>query len=281
LTAYLLTVHGGIAFGEKVAIIPIHGTISLSQDTGLFAQDRVTPDKFKEQLRKAERDSSVKAIVVDINSPGGSVVASEEIAYALKQASKPTVAWLSEIATSGAYYVASSADYIVADRACITGSIGVVSIFPEYSKLLEKLGINFTVIKGGEFKDFSSGFRPMTEEEKKMMEEVILEVYNQFIRDVAENRNFSLEYAQSIAEGKIYSGVKAKELGLVDEVGNRDRAIEIASHMGGIKGKPKVVTYRKGGLLEEFIKTAFTRIGYGFALGLIENSGGSNLFSSM
>jgi protease-4 len=269
--AYLITKHKEIAFGEKVAVIPLRGTIALSQDSGIFAEERATPKKIKDQLKKAERDSSVKAVVIEIDSPGGSVVAAEEIADAIEEFPKPTVAWLGEMATSGAYYVATSADYIVADQASLTGSIGVISIFPEYSKLLEKLGVNMTVIKAGEFKDFSSGFRPMTEEEKEMMEEVIFEVYEQFLDRVAVNRNLSDDYVRSVAEGKIYTGVKAKELRLVDEVGNRDKAIDIASHMGGIKGKPQVVTYRKVGFLEEFIGTAFANFGYGFAKGLVES----------
>jgi protease-4 len=268
--AYLLSKHEGVAFGEKVAVIPLYGTISYSQDTGFFAESRVTPAKFKEQLKKAENDDSVKAIVIDINSPGGSVVASEEIATALERTSKPTVAWLSEVATSGAYYVASSADYIVADKASITGSIGVISVFPQFSELLDKIGVNFTIIKGGEFKDFSTGYRPMRDEEIEMMEEVVSEIYDQFLWKIASNRNFSIEYARSIAEGKVYSGVKAAELGLVDEIGDREKAIEIASRMGGIKGEPKVVTYRKSGILEEFIGSAFMNIGYGFAKGLVE-----------
>jgi protease-4 len=277
--AYLFTKPEEIFFGDKVAVIPLYGTISLSQDSGFFAEDKATPNNFKEQLHKAEKDSSVKAIVIEINSPGGSVVASEEIADAIDETTKPTVAWFSEMALSGGYYVGSSADYIVADQASITGSIGVISIFPEYSRLMDKIGVNFTVVKGGEFKDFSSGFRPMTDEEREMMEDVILEVYEQFLQRVAEKRNFTKAYAREVAQGKIYSGIKATELGLADEVGNKERAIEIASRMGGIEGEPKVVTYRKGRLFGEFISTAFTKIGYGFAKGLMESQYDTHYFS--
>ncbi|MFH1774263.1 MAG: signal peptide peptidase SppA, partial [Methanobacteriota archaeon] len=192
LGAYVITKQDReFAFGDKVALIDIHGTISMSSDSSIFGEVRATPENFKKALKQAERDSSVKAILLDINCPGGSVVASGEIADAIKNCKKPTIAWLSEIAASGGYYVASAADYIVADRATITGSIGVISMFPEYSRLMEKIGVNVSVIKAGKYKDFSTGYRPMTEEEKEMLESVVYEIYEQFINEVAENRNLS------------------------------------------------------------------------------------------
>ncbi|MFQ5815978.1 MAG: signal peptide peptidase SppA, partial [Candidatus Hydrothermarchaeaceae archaeon] len=235
LIAFLVTrMQGDFVLGDKVAVVRVHGSISMSDDTGVFAGAGTTPQRVKEMLDKAERDNSVKAILVEINSPGGSVVPSEEISKDIKAASKPTVCWLGEIATSGGYYVASACDYIVADRATITGSLGVISIFPEFSSLMEKIGVNMTVIKAGEFKDFSTGFRPMTEEEMIMMEEVVVETYEFFISDVASNRNLSVNYLRGISGGRVYTGTKALELGLVDEVGDRDRAIEKAGELGGI-----------------------------------------------
>jgi protease-4 len=271
LIAFLVTrIQGDFTLGDKVAVVQVHGSISMSGDAGAFAEARVTPQGIKELLDKAERDSSVKAILVEINSPGGSVVASEEMSKAILGVTKPTVCWLGEIATSGGYYVASACDYIVADRATITGSLGVISIFPEFSQLLEKVGVNMTVIKAGEFKDFSSGFRPMTEDEKKMMEEVVVETYEFFIKDIATNRNLSIEYLRGIAGGEVYTGAKALELGLVDEVGDRDRAIEKAGELGGIEGKPKLVEYKKGTFLQEIVSSAFQNLGYGLARGFTE-----------
>jgi protease-4 len=229
-------------------------------------------------LDKSSRDSSIKAVVIEVNSPGGSVVASDEIARAIEEFEKPTVAWVGEMGASGAYYVASSCDYIVADQASVVGSIGVISIFPEYSRLLEKIGVNMTVIKGGEYKDFSAGFRPLTEEEEEMMEEMVLEIYDQFLTVVADNRNLSKSYVEGVAEGKIYSGRKAKELGLVDEVGGRDSAIDIAAQMGGIEGEPRIVTYERATFFEEFVGTAFANFGYGFAKGLIHAGSAYNSF---
>jgi protease-4 len=276
--AYVLTRHDSVGFGDGVAIIPLQGTISSSQGTGLFVEQMATPENFKEMLEESARDGSIKAVVIDINSPGGSVVASDEIAMAIKEFDKPTVAWVGEMGASGAYYVASSCDFIVADQASVVGSIGVISIFPEYSRLLEKIGVNFTVIKGGEYKDFTTGFRPLTEEEEEMMEDMVEEIYDQFLTIVADNRNMSKSDVKSVAEGKIYSGRKAKEFGLVDEIGGRDTAIEIAAQMGGIEGEPRVITHRKTGFFEEFVGNAFVNFGYGFARGLVQAGSTYNSF---
>ncbi|MBI5253106.1 MAG: S49 family peptidase, partial [Euryarchaeota archaeon] len=115
-----------------------------------------------------------------------------------------------------------------------------------------------------------TGYRPMTEEEKKMLESVVYEIYEQFIDEVAENRNLSKEYVSSIAEGRVYTARKARELRLVDEVGNREFALKKAAELGGIEGEPKIVTYKRRAFFEDFITTAFTRIGYGFAKALLE-----------
>jgi protease-4 len=276
--AYVLTRHDSVGFGDGVAVIPLQGTIYSSQGTGLFAEQVATPENFKEMLDEAARDGSIKAVVIDINSPGGSVVASDEIAMAVKEFDKPTVAWVGEMGASGAYYVASSCDFIVADQASVVGSIGVISIFPEYSRLLEKIGVNFTVIKGGEYKDFTTGFRPLTDEETEMMEDMVSEIYDQFLTVVADNRNMSKSDVKSVAEGKIYSGRKAKSLGLVDEIGSRDTAIDIAAQMGGIEGEPRVITHKKTGFLEEFVGNAFANFGYGFAMGLVQAGSTYNSF---
>jgi protease-4 len=269
--AYLLTKNDGYSFGESVAIIKVHGKISMTSDSGILQESVITPQKFIELLNQANRDKSVKAILLDINSPGGSVVASDEIARAIKESEKPVVAWLSEIAASGGYYIASASDFIIADRASVVGSIGVISIFPEYSKLLEKIGVNFTIVKGGEFKDFSTGYRPMTEEEKEMLEGIVLEIYDQFLEEVANNRNLTVEYVSSIAEGKIYTGKKAKELNLIDEIGGRDLAINKAAELGEITGNPNIVSYNKKSFLDEFSEKFSANFGYGFAKAIIDS----------
>jgi len=271
LGAYVVTrnADSGIAFNDNVAVIKITGEIALGGDQSLFGETRTTPEKIKEQLRKAEKDSSVKAILLEINSPGGSFVASEEIADAVKKAEKPVVAWLGEMATSGAYYVASAADYIVADKGTLTGSIGVIFVLPQYEGLLEKLGIEMRVIKSGKYKDIGSPYRNMTEEEKTIVQSWADESYDEFLAAVAQNRNFTKERIGEIAQGKIYTGKKAVEMKLADEVGTRENALRIAAHLGNISGEPGTITYERKSFFEEFVRTGASSFGYGFAKGLI------------
>jgi protease-4 len=266
--AYLLT-QDTIEIGDKVAVIEVHGIISSAQSDGLFEIEGATPERIRDQIEKAERDSSVKAILIEVNSPGGTIVASEAIAEAIVEAEKPTVAWLGEIAASGGYYVASASDYIVADKGSMTGSIGVIFIFPQYDRLLDKIGVRMRVIKAGEFKDIGSPYRNMTPEEEAIVNEWVQSAYDDFIETVANNRNLSVEYVREIAEGKIYIGTRAVELELADQVGTRKEAINIAAHMGGIEGEPTIVTYRERGFFRDFVGVASSRFGYGFAKGLL------------
>ena len=228
--------------GQKVAVIPIKGTITLEGCSGgIFGTAQcASVSTIKEMLKNADEDNSVRAIVLDINSGGGYVVASRELERAVKDTKKPVVACIREVGTSGAYYVASAADSIVADRDSITGSIGVVMTIQHYYGLLEKLGINVTVIKAGKSKDLGSPYREMTEEEKRELKEVIDKIYYDFVSDVAKNRNLSFSYVEKISDGSIYLGSDAKDLGLVDYLGNLDDAIDIASELGRISGEPAI-----------------------------------------
>lgn len=279
LGAYVVTrgADSGISFKESVAVIRVSGEISLEEGGGVFGESAASPEKIKEQLRKAERDSSVKAILLEINSPGGSFVASEEIADAVQRAEKPVVAWLGEIATSGAYYVASAADYVVADKGTLTGSIGVIFVFPKYEGLLEKLGIEMRVVKAGKYKDIGSPYRNMTEEEKAAIQSWADEAYGEFLAAVAENRNMTKERIEELAQGKIYTGKKAVELGLADQIGTREDAIKIAAHLGNIKGEPEISSYERRGFFEEFMRSGASSFGYGFAKGLVESGEKTNV----
>lgn len=268
---------GGLRFGDKVAVIKVEGVITMSDGTGLFGESGANPERIIKQIKKAEGDSSVKAILFEVNSPGGGIVASEAISQAIKDAKKPTIAWLSEMATSGGYYVASACDYIVADKGTLTGSIGVISIFPQYSGLMEKLGVDMRVIKSGEYKDIGSPYRNMSEEEKIMIQEWNDDIYNDFVSTVAENRNLNREYVEGIAEGKLYVGKKAVELKLADELGTKDDAIAVAGRMGGIEGKPAIVEYKKSAFFDDLVGTASAKFGYGFAKGLIETNREANM----
>ncbi|GBE17748.1 MAG TPA: signal peptide peptidase SppA [Euryarchaeota archaeon] len=272
--AYLLT-RSSVDRGDNVAVIEVHGVISSQQAEGLFGGQGTTPALIRKQIEKAERDSSVKAILIEVNSPGGTIVASEAIAEAITDAKKPTVAWLGEMAASGGYYVASATDYIVADQGSMTGSIGVIFTFPQYNGMLDKIGVRMRVFKAGKYKDIASPYRNMTPEEEAIVNEWVMSAYDDFIQVVADNRNLSNSYVRSVAEGNIYTGRRAVELDLADRVGTRKEAIKIAAHMGGIEGEPGIVTYRERGFFSDFVGVASTRFGYGFARGLLaaENQG--------
>ncbi|MCX8147084.1 MAG: signal peptide peptidase SppA, partial [Candidatus Woesearchaeota archaeon] len=172
----------------------------------------------------AEKDSQIKAILLDINSPGGSAVATDEIANAIKRCNKTTVAVIRETGTSGAYWIASAADYVIANRMSVTGSIGVIGSYFELSGLLERYNITYERLVSGEYKDIGTPFKELTLEERKKLQGIIDEIHEDFINAIAENRNMSKEKIKEIATGEFFTGKKAKELGLVDELGGMDEA---------------------------------------------------------
>lgn len=233
--------------GGYVAVIPIHGPIMMSGcGGGIFASaDCVSVENVKEELRKADGNPSVSAILLDISSGGGQVVASRELMREIKRTNKPVVAWIGEVGASGAYYAASSADLIVADETSMTGSIGVRMEMAHYYELLEAVGVNITVIKAGESKDIGSPYRPMTKEEEQELKKMVEGVYDSFLSDIAENRGMSMDYVRSIAGGRIYLGLEAEKIGLVDDLGGFEYALERASELGKIRGEPKVLRPKK------------------------------------
>jgi protease IV len=239
--------------GGNVAVIPIKGQITLGGcQSGLFGTVSCADvDTIKKHLRDADKDPTVKAIVLDIYSGGGSVVASRELVREVKRTEKPVVAWIGEVGASGAYYVASAADKIVADEDSTTGSIGVIMFIEHYYGLMDWAGVNVTVIKSEGGKDIGSPYRPMTDDEKAELQEIIDKVYENFIRDVAENRGLDIEYVRSIANGRIMLGADAYNLKLVDELGGQDDAIALAAKLGNISGEPGIIKpQRKASLMD-------------------------------
>lgn len=225
----------------KVAVIPVYGTIykeeSKFKDKG--------SDLIVKRIKKYGEDSKVKAIVLDINSPGGSVGAVEEI-YSMimrvkKQYKKPFVAHLGDVAASGGYYIASACDKIVSNSGTITGSIGVIFSTFEGEKLLRKIGLETNVIKSGKFKDIGSFSRRMTEEEKQILYNMIDDVYNSFVEKVSSGRKMPLEKVKKLADGRIYTGNQAYKLGLVDKIGDLYDAIEEAGLLSGLGKKPSIL----------------------------------------
>jgi len=230
-------------FGDAVYVIPVKGMITLDGcEGGLFEMTSCTTvSDVKEALEQAESDPSVKAVILDVNSGGGSVVASREMMRVVKSSKKPVVAWIGEAGASGAYYVVSAADYIVADRDSMMGSIGVIASFIQYYDLMGEIGVNVTVIKSGKTKDMGSPYRPMTEEEEDMMQDMIDKIYLDFVADVAENRGLSQDFVENISSGQVYLGSEALTLGLIDAVGGFDEAVSVAKNLGGLSGEPRIV----------------------------------------
>lgn len=234
-------ISGGISSGNT-AHIKIRGVITSGEDSLIGAETSSSEDVVA-SIEKAGEDKRIKAILLDINSPGGSAVASEEIASAIKNAEKPVVALIRDIGTSGAYWAASSADSIVASPLSITGSVGATASYLEFSGLMKKYGVGYERLVSGEFKDSGAPFRQLDEEERKMLQEMIESTGSYFVQSVRENRMLSEDAVKGISSAKIYSGTQAKELNLVDELGNIETAKEIVSELAGIESV-KLVEYR-------------------------------------
>ena len=224
---------GFLQSGDKIAIVEITGVITESSEV-------------IEEIHQYLADDGVKAIILRVDSPGGGVGPSQEIYREVVKAKvkKKIITSMGSVAASGGYYVACASDLIVANPGTITGSIGVIMEFSNFEELLKKIGVKGVVIKSGEHKDIGSPFREMTPEEKEIMQDTLDNVHQQFIRAVAKGRNLDLAKVIPIADGRIFTGEQAKQLGLVDKMGNLQDAIDEASKLVGIRGSLKLC-YRK------------------------------------
>lgn len=229
------------SLGDSIYEIRLEGVISAEKYSGLLMEETVTPEEIISQLDEAESNPDVKAILIRVNSPGGSAAASQEIYEELKKVEKPVVVSVSETCASGAYYISAAADSIIANRSSSVGSIGVIMQIPNFEGLFEQLGIEYVTIKQGEFKDVGSPDRPITEEETRMLEAQLKEIYEQFISDVADSRGMEISEVRELATGWVYLGTEALDLGLIDQIGNYKDAIEAAAELGGIKGEAVVI----------------------------------------
>lgn len=222
----------GWALGNRVAVVEVDG---------LIADD----EELLEDIRRFRRDPSVKALVVAINSPGGAVAPSQSIFQELKDLRAdegvPVIATIGSVGASGGYLVALAADSIFALPGSITGSIGVILEFPEVSDLMEKVGVRMQVVKSSEHKDIGSPFRPITPEDREILEDLVLDVYEQFVEVVAAERDLSTEEVRRLADGRVLSGRQALAGGLVDRLGNVSEAIATAGRMAGLGDEPRVV----------------------------------------
>jgi protease-4 len=226
--------------GDRYSFAPLAGRVGLVELVG----DIDDSEPVVDQLERHARDGSVRAVVVRLDSPGGGVAASQEIHEALQKLhddGKPVVASLGGVSASGAYYVACAADSIVSNPGTLTGSIGVIMSFPNTEELFRKVGVRLEVVKTGTFKDVGSMWRPMTEEERKLLQGVLTDVYDQFVDAIVEGRGMDRADVLPYADGRVFSGSQALEYGFVDRLGDLDDAIQMAAKLGGISGRPTVV----------------------------------------
>jgi protease IV len=222
--------------GPRVGIVECKGTVGGDGERGIDG------DKVVKLLRKYERDDDVRAVVVRIDSPGGAVAPSQEIYSALRnlRKKKKVVASMGNLAASGGYYIAAAADQIYASPGTLTGSIGVIFMHFNVRGLLEAVKIEETTLKAGKYKDTLSPFRPLNELDREEVQSLSEDVYGQFIRDVAEGRGLKEEEVRKLAEGRIYTGRRAKDLRLVDELGGFQDAVAKAWQLAGQSGEPRM-----------------------------------------
>ncbi len=202
---------------------------------------------YAEQIQRFRKTSNVKAILVRIDSPGGSVAPSQEIYEAIHRAreEKPVVASLGSVAASGGYYIASAAEKIFANPGTLTGSIGVAMHTRNVRDLMSKIGVESSVIKSGKFKDAGSPYRSMTPGEERYLQEVSDEIYGQFVEAVSKSRKMKQETVEEIADGRIFTGKRAQELGLVDAIGGLETAARETGRMVGIPDEPHMISFKK------------------------------------
>ncbi|MFC1863788.1 signal peptide peptidase SppA, partial [Thermodesulfobacteriota bacterium] len=211
------------------------------------------------QIVEFRQDKRIRAIILRIDSPGGGVGASQEIYREIRKTiqTKKVITSMGGMAASGGYYIASAGTKIVANPGTVTGSIGVIMQFYQVQELAKKIGIQMEVIKSGEFKDVGSPFREVNEKDRELINDFILEIQEQFISAVARGRNLPVEKVKEIADGRILTGAKAKDLGLVDTLGNFEDAVDLAKEVAGIKGDVDLVYPKRSSefnLLEFFLQ---------------------------
>lgn len=233
---------------EKVLMVDVSGIIGTSLQPGLLEREGDVLSRIHHRLKKASEDKRVKGVILRLDTPGGEVTASDilynEILKFKEKTDTPVVALMMGLATSGGYYVASGCDFIIAHPSTITGSIGVISIFPNIEELLSKIGLEVNVIKSGEMKDAGSTFRDLTAEEKKMFQKIIDELYQKFLEVVYSRRKdaFTFEQLKETADGRIYTASQAYELKLIDEIGYFDQALKKALSLASLS-RAKVISY--------------------------------------
>jgi len=231
---------------NKVAVIPVQGAIASADSSLGGAQPTVTPEGLADALAQAADDEGVRAVVLEVNSPGGGVTASDEMHQSIvdfkKNTEKPVVVSMGDTAASGGYYISTAADEIVANETTLTGSLGVIFQLNNFEELADKYGYKQVIIKSGEFKDIGNAFRQITPEEREIFQSLVDESYAEFVDVISSGRGIPEDRVREIADGRIYSGQRAKELGLVDSFGGLDEASAEARELANA-GQATVVRY--------------------------------------
>ena len=220
--------------GKKVGVIKVSGPI-------------IASEQINSKLEKFKNRNDISAIVLRIDSPGGLVAPTQEIFEKVKSVRdvKPIVSSMGTVAASGGYYIALGSDSLIANPGTIVGSIGVIMNYPIATELLDKVGIKFETVKSGGLKDVGSYSREVTEADRRHLNEMVTNMHNQFIAVVEENRDMDRSEIIKLADGRVFTGLQSKDLGLVDMLGTFDDAINVAGILGNIKGKPKTVELNK------------------------------------
>lgn len=237
---------------DKIAVIYAEGTINYFEDSKKI-NEIITPEKIQKELAIAEKSDDIKGVVIRVNSPGGSALASDIIYNSIKNLTKPVYISMGGVAASGGYYISAAGDKIYADKETLTGSIGVITMIPNISELLKKAEINYSVISKGKYSDMGSLVRDLTEDEKDKIRASSLKVYEEFVNRVAEGRNMAREEVLKSAEGRVWLGEESKKIGLVDEIGGIEKAVGDLALSLGLEDY-KVVESLKEEKIESVIK---------------------------
>ena len=264
LIAGLVALSSEGGFGDKIALIHVEGVMTAGRGSGGVFGDTVSgSERIVSLLEKARRDDSVKGIVIRVNSPGGSPSGAQEIYHQIdrvrRDGKKVTIS-MGDVAASAAYYISSAADRIYADPATMTGSIGVIMETANLQGLWDKLGVDMGALTTGKYKDTGSPNRPMRPDEKKLLQGVLFDIYDQFVTDVAKGRKLEKSYVRSLADGRIFTGRQALKLKLVDRIGGLHDAVRSAADEAGIAGDYEVVRYDQDGVLDILLGTGETSV---------------------
>ncbi len=261
LREYVVEPGKGMFVRDKIAVIDVDGILMNQQASGLFQNGENPVSLFQEKLDAAQKDSQVKAAVIRLNTPGGTVAASDAMYQSLqkfrKESGKPVVANMLDVAASGGYYLACGCDGIMAQPTTVTGSIGTIMQTVSFKGTMDKLGIEAVAIKSGHFKDIASPLKPLAADEQQILQDIILQFYEKFVTVVLDGRkNLDREKLKTLADGRVFTGQQAMEAGLVDRVGYPSDAVEWAKQAAGIQTAKVVMYDRSYGYRSNLYSTA-------------------------